>query len=166
MRCTLKDITSIERILKHPGVSGTISDDTEFDPLDVTIRLLKDPEVYVLKPYEGILIIFKKINRITYEAHVAIIESKRSLGTRASLEATGWLFKNTEARKIVAYVPGCNRLLEVFVRRALRMKQEGTLKGAFMKSNKIYDLLVFGATKDDYLKRLKQKGGRRECHQY
>ena len=106
MRQTLKDIDDVSRIVGDPSIFLSAKDDCKCTPLQISIAVLRDPNYFVIKPYEDTLFLFKPFNCITYEIHVAIVKGPgRNRGLKSAVEALDWLWENTPAKKIISWIP-------------------------------------------------------------
>ena len=128
-------------------------DDKDVEPLDIVVTVLRDPNWIVLKPYKDTLFLFKSLNMITYEMHVAIIKGPaRKRGRESAVEAVRWLWLNTDAQKIVSWIPEYN-VSALMYAKVCGMVKEGTLKDAYLKDGQLHNLEVIGMTKNEYIER-------------
>jgi hypothetical protein len=146
---TLKDIDDVLRIISDESCFLSAKDDSDVTPLDITVTILRDPQYLVVKPHEDTLFLFKRVNQVTYEMHVMIVKGPaRNKGTQSALKAARWLFKETGCKKLISYIPEFHAPSLMYAK-VCGLKQEGWLKGAYLKDGKLFDLVVLGATKRD-----------------
>lgn len=149
MKQSLKDIDDVLKIVSHKSCFLSAKDDSNVTPEDVAVTILRDPQYLVVKPHDDTLFLFKRVNEITYEMHVMIIKGPaRKKGTQSAIKAARWLFKETECRKIISYIPEFH-LASLMYAKVCGLRQEGLMKEAYLKDGQVFDLVVLGATKKE-----------------
>ncbi len=106
MRCTIKDIDRVHRVLKHSSIYPNVADDGSPGVDDFTIEpLLSNEGCYILMPNRDTVGMAIPLNSIMYDIHINILpESRGDKGYRAGMEFLGYLFERTPARKLIAYI--------------------------------------------------------------
>lgn len=148
IRCT--NFKEIKRILSDPSVFFTAKDDGVTSENELT-ELILNSGIW-LKPHQNTLFLFKKVNHITYDCHVAIIEGPaRKFSAKNAVKAAKWLFENTPAQKIMGFIP------EHYESAIMLMKvcgglEEGRLTKSWLSRGIIQDMVLMGITKDEFYK--------------
>lgn len=138
------DMLRIATILNHPEVFGFAGDDLSTEPFVPATEHL-----YVMNDEQTGVVVFKRVNGICADAHIAILPELRGKGRYFAKEVVEWLFANTTYTKILAMVPQFRtevlKLCEYcgFIR-------EGHIKKAFLKDWQYHDLILLGLTKTDF----------------
>lgn len=152
MRCTIDDIGKVQRILSDPSVFYAAKDDGVSNPKGLAERVLSDSSCFVLNPYENTLFLFKSLNHVMYEVHVAITESSaRSHGVESSVSASRWMFSNTPCQKLITFIPIYHSPSIMFAQ-VCGMKKNGIITEAFLHNGCLYDMVVLEATKEEFNK--------------
>ena len=149
MKKTVKDLKEVHRVLSHPTVFSSTTDDFIKEPAGVALAILKDPSILTLMPNEDTVILFKLLNRSLMETHIACVEGKyrRKVG-KASFDAIRYMFwACPDVHKFVAMIPECN-VLPRRLAGGIGMVREGRITECFLKDGKYEDLIVYGATRD------------------
>jgi hypothetical protein len=151
-RCTVEDNELVVNILKHPSIYKWVSDDYSCSAENVDYRqFLAMDSVYVLLQFGGCLTIFIPRNGITWEVHSASLPETRGKNmVLAGKNAVQWMFANTPCRKIVTAVPTFNPLA-MRLSRMCGMAEEGNDRKSFLKDGVLYDQILYGITKEEYL---------------
>jgi len=150
------DINAVDRILNHPRVYDSISDDSSPRPY------FSPPEgFYIMDDTQAGVIALQKINGIACQAHIATLPEMWGRARAFVKEALCWGFVNTQYIKVVATIPEFNRP-------AMRLCHdcgftiEGILTGSFLKDWKMHDQIIFGMTSAEIYS---QREGRSRCRQ-
>ena len=152
MRLTEKGIPEIERILKHPSVFYWAKDDGLISPVDGMGQAALQAGI-LLQPYQDTLFIFQKKNCITWEVHTAIISGMaRNHGISSAIDAVLWMFANTDMQKVTTWVPSFHEAAILFASMC-GLNKEGCSPKSYLHNGLIYDVLYFGATKEELLRR-------------
>lgn len=152
MRLTINDIDDVERIIGHPSVFEFAKDDADVSPLDIAVTALRDKTFIIVRPHEDTLFMFRRMNLIMFEMHVCIVDGPaRKQGLKSAVEAARWLFENTECMKIVSHIPAFHAASLMFAK-VCGMKEEGRLSKAYKKNGELHDLVILGATREEYEK--------------
>lgn len=152
-RCDIKDLESIDDIMKHPKVYKTIVDDSCPERENFSIEAaLKKKEVYVLKALVNNVLcgtfLFHPWNYATYEIHICILpEYWGKKVVELSKEAVQWMFSNTRCRKVVAFIPVFHRLAVTLAKKT-GFKIEGVSEKSFQKEGVLYNQTLMGICKE------------------
>jgi len=144
-RCDIKDLYLIEDIMKDERVFDDICDDqiSFREDIDMTDALNND-NVYILSPNHSCMIMFIKLNKVTYDCHICSLpEFKGKELVDAGKEALKWMSEHTSCRKFVANIPEYNRKAVMFARMC-GFEREGINKNSFMKNDILYDQISLG----------------------
>ncbi len=147
MRKTIKDISFVSDIIADESVFWTAKDDGVTDPYSFVRDSLHNPGHIWLSPFPDTLLLFKGINLILAEMHIAIKSGPARINSRTScIDACRWMFRNSPCEKIITYIAESN-ILAVSLASECGMIREGYLAEA-MKINGINEgLIILGATK-------------------
>lgn len=157
-RCTSSDLPLVKAVLLHPDVYPFITDDGSPSAKDSMMCevFLSNSAIYVLCPHPSMILVLIPQNYITYEVHTNITPDGRGKEAIERLnKATAWMFANTPCRKIITLVPTFNRPAKWMARR-FGMKEEGINRQSFQKSGRIFDQIIFGFTREEWLCRQQQ----------
>ena len=107
-----QDMELVRQIMTHPRVYPHITDDGS--PSAEAFRPIEHPAVwYILVKMHGELagvLVAAPQNSVCFEAHVCLLPNCWGHSSEAAHECCTWLFDKTGALRVVASVPGCNRL--------------------------------------------------------
>lgn len=143
LRCW--DYKTVKRILTHKSVFSTSKDDGEY----AITPVIMDSGIW-LKPYKNTLVLYKPVNLITYECHMAIIAGEaRNYSQRSAIKSANWLFTHTRAEKIMGFIPELYRPM-VMMMRICGGEEEGRLKESWLADGKKHDLILIGITKHKF----------------
>ena len=150
MRKTIKDISFVTDIIADESVFWTAKDDGVTDPYSFVRGSLHNDSHIWLSPRPDTLLLFKGINLIMAEMHIAIKAGPARRDSRTScIDACRWMFSNTPCEKVITYIAESNPLA-VSLACECGMIREGYLTEA-MKINGINEgLLILGATKSRF----------------
>jgi len=154
MRCTIDDREKIQRVLEHPDVFKWMADDyANLGDVSraVEVFLTSPKSIYVLMPVEGLVRIFIARSTTTYEGHGFAIPEIRGAQatTNGIIDGLQWMFKNTEAKKIFAFIPDDNKRAIRFAHK-VGYKTEGVLTKSLVRDGKLYDQILVGVTKEEF----------------
>jgi len=144
-----KNEKDIARIWNHPKVLGWIRDD--LSP-KIATPVIAFPLLYLMNKEKTGVIMVVPMNGITCEVHTACLPELWGKASEFIKECIDWGCDNTRYQKIITYIPTFNRLAIRITKKA-GFEQEGRIKESFVKDWKLYDQLIFGMTKKDYLER-------------
>jgi len=144
-----KDKEAISRIFNHPKVYKWITEDgcpKVYEPPmdDRFIYLMDDTK-------NGVVKIDPFINSVCCYVHIGFKPELWGKGDEFVRKGLAWLFKNTRYQKIISITP-------VYIKLAIRLvrkngfTQEGLIKKSFLKNWVLHDQVIYGLTKEDYLK--------------
>lgn len=149
--CTTAHKKMIQRVLSHRSVFYSASDDGIENTDDIAGHILEDPSFICLMPHKNTFFLFRPLNHIMYEMHVAIIEGDtRKKGIKHAVDASRWIFKNTPCQKLVSHI-NVEHLRAIMFASMCGMETEGRLKEATLKGGQLHDVLVLGATKEKFI---------------
>ncbi|MFY2643715.1 GNAT family N-acetyltransferase [Achromobacter insuavis] len=102
------------------------------------------PSVHYLRFGDHGFFAFRMMNRVMFDSHVAMLPKTQA--DEAARFAIEWMWKNTEARKLVCFLPPIKRHAIRFAQRA-GYEEEGRLRASFLLNDKLHDLIVLGVKK-------------------
>lgn len=157
MRCSPKHAEEVARIMTHDTVFSVISDDSTISSEQLgksALGMLHNVGTYVLNPGQGMVVIFTPINYITYDVHIAAVKGElgQKDALKNTLDAGIWMADHTPIQKYVVMVPDLFPNVSKFCER-IGMIREGYLKEAYLKRDILSDIIVYGMSKKDILKR-------------
>ena len=151
-RLTIKDILKVTDIICDDSVLFTAKDDGVTDPYQWVRCSLHNPEHIWLSPNVDTLLLFKPVNYIMFEMHIAIKAGRgRALSRNSCIRACGWIFDNTPCEKLISYINENNELA-LSLAFECGMEREGLLKEAMMVNGNNDNIVVIGATKQKFNK--------------
>ena len=148
MKMRIYNYKEIKRILSHDSVFWTSIDDSIESKDSLTEAVVKAG--IWLKPFDNTLFFFKKVNAITYEVHVAIIDGEaRKHSQESTIKCGNWMFKNTDCQKIMGFIPAEYKHM-VMLMIMCGGRREGILTSSWKIDNKVSDMILVGITKDEF----------------
>jgi hypothetical protein len=149
----MDDIELVRSVLLHPDVYPWISDDGS--PVAAESKmpevLLGSDENFVLSPHSTVVMVFVRRNRIEYEIHTNIIPEGRGRKSFPRVASTlDWMLDYTPCRKFTTSVPTFNRAANWYARK-FGMTQEGVNRQSFLKNGELYDQILFGLTREEWI---------------
>jgi len=141
------DIDAIFEILNHPRVYGWVSDDCSQKPHN---PVMNDSLIYLMDESKMGVVMLVPVNGICCSAHIALRPEMWGGGVDFVKESIRWGVTNTRYMKLVCSIPEYNRLAIRLVKKC-GLTQEGRTKKSFLKNMKLYDQLIFGITKREFL---------------
>jgi len=136
-----EDVAFLKGIAAHPAIWPWMSEEgmspVEYGPLI-------HPMVHYLRFGDRGFFAFRMMNCVMYDSHVAMLPHTRA--DEAAKAAIQWMWRNTPAEKLVAYLPMDNRHAIRFAKRA-GYREEGRLSAAFRGRGALLDLIVLGVSK-------------------
>jgi len=148
--CRTVDIGKIKPIMTHPAVYPWVSDDSAPDPKDFE-PVINDHVYYLLVESDSPLAVFlyHPHNAITYEVHTCVLPGGYGECARAAAKMSlQWMINNTDARKIITYVPFNNAKARQFALRC-GLSIEGINRASFLKNGVVYDQYLLGITRGE-----------------
>jgi len=136
--------------LKDEFVYPFITDDGGAEQKLFSSKVFFQNEFYhVLMPNKFTAILIYPLNFITYDFHVSVLkEGRGQLAVDAVKKALAeYIFKKTPCRKIIIFVPDFNKSMIRFAHN-IGAKIEGVIKNSFLKRGKLYDMQLFGLSKE------------------
>lgn len=140
-----EDIELLSKIFNHPKCREWISDDLTQYPIVPMI----DGFIHLTNESKTGIISIQQMNGITCQVHLAAVPEMVGHGKKMVKDALDWGFKNTQFTKVVGFVPDYNRLIKKIMVE-LGFKEEGRLKGSWLKNWKKYDQIIYGISKYEY----------------
>ena len=141
------DKEAISKIYNHPKVYKWISDDCSPRPYEPVIN---NSFIYLIDETKNGVIRIEPVNSICCQVHTALSPEIWGKGFEFVKNATAWGFQNTRYMKIITLVPEYNRLA-ISLCKKCGFKQEGIIEKSFLKNWKLYDQILFGLTKKQFL---------------
>ena len=130
MRCSMKDIFRVNKVVDDDSVHIPINGYACKDPGLMAYRLLKNTGIVVLMPNDGCVAIGTPHNEFIYHFHIGVLpEYRGKIAVSAFKEAAQWVFANTTCKKIVGLEPAIRKDAVRFIR-LLGFEREGLLKNA------------------------------------
>lgn len=102
------------------------------------------PSVHYLRFGDSGFFAFRMMNRVMFDSHVAMLPKTRA--DVAARAAIAWMWENTEANKLICFLPPIKRHAIRFAQRAGYV-EEGRLRASFLLNETLHDLVVLGVTK-------------------
>jgi hypothetical protein len=141
------DYSFIKGVLTHPTIYPHIGDD--FAPTPKLFEPNQDERIWYLAILDDNrtigLAMFVPRSRVLYEVHLSLYRNRRRRGVSILTAALRWMFDSSEAQRIIAEVPACNRLA---VRLAGQvMTHFGSNSRSFLKHGALENLILFGISK-------------------
>lgn len=153
----------VNMVIKDEDIWNATKDDLCGEREDFDIKCHStDNMVFIVTspayPYEKVdlsviagLFAFQRINSITFEVHTMILKEYRGRYTDVSARgALALMFSATDCKKVVTHVPVFNEPAVKLAKR-VGMVGEGVNRKSFLRDGEVYDQLVFGITKDEFL---------------
>ena len=161
-RLDIRDAGLVTEIITDRSVYATAKDDSVTDPYSYVIGVLKDSLNLWLHPEENTLVMFRQMNGIMAEMHIVIkdVGNSRSRSRASCIESCKWLFDNTKTEKIVSMI-NAEHLHSLALAFECGMNKEGLIVDGMQVDGKKVDLVLIGATKEDFNKLY----GGASCHQ-
>jgi len=143
------DVPVLNDVYAHDDVWPWISDDYTPEKARYTLgsEVVSLPRSLILTDGKGVAFLFKIINGITFDVHIAILPDARGThGIECGKMAVEWIFKYTTCRKIIGYLPVTNRRA---IHYALKcgFEKEGCIKKSFFKNGELIDQHLVGRSK-------------------
>ena len=154
--CRTHDASEIESVFKHKDVFPYLSDDYSSNPDDVDIKSVASNEgIYFIKASVNDdiagMFMYHPHNSVLYEVHSAVLPIYRgSKSVEMALKSLQWMFKNTNCKKVITYVPRGNKPAFALARR-VGMIVEGINRLSIMINGKLIDQKVLGITEEEVL---------------
>ena len=144
-----KDVEEIKKILHNLSAIANSSDVEGVPPIPIHdlihYILVYDDQHEVVGCYTLI-----PHNVATVDIHTNLLPKGYGEVAAAAIPLIlSYVFNTVGWSKLVSEVPSFNRLALRYIRLS-RMKLEGTLSQAFLKDNTLYDIFVYGMTKEEY----------------
>lgn len=141
-----KDLALVAKIFTHPSIYPCLCDD--FYPPPEHFWPNDSPTVAYLLVYDGdeLLGMFMThpINGILWEVHHALLPHCWGRRARAAgREYLRWLWSNTQALKVIGFVPSQNQLAIRYAK-GLGLVELGRIDRAYMRGGELLDLVIVG----------------------
>lgn len=144
-----RDYAMIRGFMTHPSVYDCITDDGCGPP--ETFAVCESPLVtYVLVRLDGTpvgVFMFSYENVAACQVHTCMTPPIWGRTHEAAKMAATWIWTNTKFVRINTQVPVFNKLAERLSKRA-GMSQYGLCPRAFMKNGELWDIALYGMSKD------------------
>lgn len=153
-RATMKDLEIVRSIMTDERVYSHCVDDgcpprEEFDPTP----LLEADNIFILLSSDHAFTMFERKNFILYDMHACLLPEKGRDTIKTGKKAINHMFTNTGCEKIMVMVPECNP--QIFgVAKDVGFIVEGVCSKSFKLNGKLYDQILMGICKEDWLCRL------------
>lgn len=162
------DYDLVRQILTHPKIWPYISDDSspaaeDYYPIEseqVWYVVVRD--IYPDTGPEEILGLWMFVpqNGVCWEVHTCLLPCAwGERGQTAARLLPGWIWENTDCRRIVTNVPTPNRLALHFAIR-VGMKVYGVNEGSYLKNGALCDQVCLGISKPNQSAALEAETGR------
>jgi len=141
----------ISRVINHKDVFPWVSDDKTPKPYDPN---MDNGSIFLTDETEKSVIEIDPLNGIMCQVHMAALPELWGNCHHIVIDALIWGFKNTGFMKVLGIIPDCN----IFVKKLLvdsGFKKEGMITKAYLKGWKLYDMEIYGITKQAF-KRLQE----------
>lgn len=143
------DMEIVEEVINHPMIVSRLTDSQDWNTIwdDGTTHFM-----LVLNNEEEVvgLYIVVQFNMWTWNVHSMFLPEAYKFGTlRAAKLLKEYIFEDLEALKIITQVPSYNDLAKGYAQNT-GMTYEGTIVKAFKKGETMYDILMYGLTKEQY----------------
>lgn len=150
MRLGPGDEARAAAVLLHPAVKDLLFDDSPAPSVAEIVEVLADPDVFVLMPAEGAILIATPFVYSTFAVHQAAIPGIRGAAVvQAGRLAVQWMFDNVAGcRKLVGMTPSWN-LPAIAAARRVGFSVEGCITGAVLRDGKLHDLIVLGLARGE-----------------
>ncbi|HQU13690.1 MAG TPA: GNAT family protein [Thermodesulfobacteriota bacterium] len=150
MRIGPGDEAKAAAVLLHPAVRNRLFDDSPVPTPDEIGKVLADPDVFVLMPAEGALLIATPFLYSTFAVHQAAIPGIRGAAVvQAGRLAVRWMFDNVSGcRKLVGFTPSWN-VPAIAAARRVGFSIEGCIAGAVVRYGILHDLIVLGIARGE-----------------
>lgn len=144
-----KDMDVVRAILTDPKIWPHIGDD--FAPPRDSWTPVDDERIWYVLAQEGWktvgLFSFLPRSLVLWEVHLALITERNQLlrktrGVEILRRGLEWMIGHSTAERIIAEIPGCNRLAVKLAEKA--MDPYGVNPQAFRKYGILQDLILFG----------------------
>lgn len=136
-----EDVAFLKEIATHPRVWPYITEDGSDAAL---YEPMISPMVHYLRYGDKGFFQFAMLNRVMYACHVSMLP--KTDADEAAKRAIEWMWANTEAQKLVCYLPPMKRHAIWFAKRA-GFTEEGRLRAAFLLHGILHDLIILGVQK-------------------
>jgi RimJ/RimL family protein N-acetyltransferase len=153
-----RDMDLVKQLSSHPDIFPHIGDDgSPKNPADK--HYINSSNRYYLIPYIFLddnppipmgLIVYYPINHVLYEGHIFIYpEYQHQMTVDVGHKANKWLFENSPAQKILAFVPTTKTHVLKLVQKA-GFKQEGFIPKSISLNGQLIDQYIYTIGRDDY----------------
>ena len=134
---TTKDYDLISRVMLDPWVLDRISEDgCSADDL-----VVEDGAIYLTDDERSGLGIFHRVNVITCEFHIQMLDRSKAMEFGAA--CLSYIWDNTKLNKIIAQIPEMYPDVCRFTEKH-GFKKEGRSEGAYLKNGKISSIMYYG----------------------
>ena len=145
----IHDMNLVDGILNHPLVAPSLTDSEDWNVMvdhpSIHYLLVLSDENEVLGLY--VLIPF---NSVTLSVHSAFLPEGYGYGTKKAGElCKEYIFDTLQMQKLITQVPAYNIHAKGYAQRQ-GLKMEGTLVKAYSHHDKLYDIYLFGLTREEY----------------
>ena len=158
MRCGIADIDKVARVLMDDDVIQLTSDDLmKIEKGTVKAEcanMLQNPAVFIFMPDEDTVFIFNPLNNVMYDVHIAIKKGEsRKKAVENLIKVSKWMVIHTNLKKAITMIPEYSEKT-LKLADALGMKREGKLSSAYLKNGKLHDIIVYGITNIEFIKKI------------
>lgn len=150
-RATIEDYDRVKEIMTDDstfphGVDDGCPSADEYDPTPILSCNL----IYVLMPDNNSLAIFAPINHINYDQHVCALPEARDRTNKIWFDAWDYMFTQTPCEKITVQIPEYNQLVYAKAKK-VGLIREGLSVKSIKRNGKLYDQILMGITKEEWL---------------
>ena len=149
-RATEEDISFVNLVLGDDSIYPHNIDDFNDDSLRWRHGeiLINNPAMWVIIANVYTVVVFSPINSVMFDIHTSILPDGRgSFGACAVKEAIEWIFNNTQAVKVIGFIPSFNHRALKYAK-LCGFQQEGVVKKSYQKNGILYDQVVIGTGKE------------------
>ena len=141
-----EDPADVNKLINDPSIKPWVCGPIT-GYLDITV-LMDDKNVFFAEDLGGVGFIFK--DEKTYECHTFVLPEGRGKWARERFFQTlEWMFKHTEAEKIVTMCPVNNRM-SIGAARMAGFKKYSTIPNSWVYEGKMYDMDAYVYFKEQH----------------
>lgn len=130
-KCTIKDLYWLKDILPRSQAAGVLS----------------RPECTLYHIGDKSVVLFKKLTRVMWEAHIYFQGNLRQV-SKDCKELPNIIFNTTDCIKTIVYLPNRKKSI-INMCKNIGMKYEGTLKNSEIYEDSLIDLYIYSINKEN-----------------
>jgi len=143
-RCGIEDLDLINKILRHPDVYESITDDFS-PPVDefTAEDMLRNPNIYVLMRSGVELHMFFPWNSLTFEAHVITLKPGRGNSVlKGAVYVGDYMVEHTKCRKLVSLIPPLYPRAMLYAEK-LGFLKVGMVDDCHIRNGRVYPKIIY-----------------------